>query len=54
MIGLAWRDDDLLVVSVPPGMDKAFDRTMEGVELEFEIISAEELLTPYKTMEPTR
>lgn len=53
-IGLDWRDEDSLVISVPPGMDKAFDRTMEGVELEFEVVSAETLLTPNKTMEPTR
>jgi hypothetical protein len=27
---------------------------MEGVDLEFQIVSAEALLTPNKTMEPTR
>jgi hypothetical protein len=53
-IGLAWEDDDSLVVSVPPGMDKAFDRELQGVRLKFEVVTDAARLTPNKTMEPTR
>jgi hypothetical protein len=53
-IGLAWKDEDSLLISVPPGLDNAFDRKMQGVDLEFQVVSDETLLTPNKTMEPTR
>jgi hypothetical protein len=53
-IGLAWKDEDSLLISVPPGLDKAFDRKMQGVDLEFQVVSDETLLNPNKTMEPTR
>lgn len=53
-IGLTWEDDDSLVVSVPPGMDKAFDRDLQGVQLKFEVVTDVAELTPNKTMEPTR
>jgi hypothetical protein len=53
-IGLAWKDEDSLLISVPPGLDKAFDRKMQGVDLEFQVVSDETLLNRNKTMEPTR
>ena len=53
-IGLTWEDDDSLVVSVPPGMDKAFDRELQGVQLKFEVVTDAAELTPNKTIEPTR
>jgi hypothetical protein len=36
-IGLAWKDEHLLVITVPPGMEKAFNRRMQGVDLEFRV-----------------
>jgi hypothetical protein len=53
-IGLTWEADDSLVVSVPPGMDKAFDRELQGVQLRFELVPGADDLTPNKTIEPTR
>ena len=53
-IGLTWDGDDSLVVSVPPGMDKAFDRDLQGVHLKFVIVPNAVHLTPNKTVEPTR
>ena len=37
-IDLAWEDEHTLVVSVPVGMEKAFDRPMQGVELKFRVV----------------
>jgi hypothetical protein len=37
-IGLTWEDDTSLVVSVPPGMDGAFDRELLGIRLKFEVV----------------
>jgi hypothetical protein len=43
-IGLAWRDEHSLVITVPPGMKNAFDRPMQGVELKFQVV--DEASTP--------
>jgi hypothetical protein len=53
-VDLIWRDEHSLVISVPPGMDNALDRPMQGVNLEFRIVDDAAHLTPDKTMEPTR
>lgn len=39
-IDLAWEDEHTLVISVPAGMEKAFDRPMQGVELKFRVVDA--------------
>src|SRR5687768_5995645 len=53
-IGLIWKDEHSLLISVPPGMDKAFDRPMQGVNLEFKVVDGAAPPTPNKSMEPTR
>lgn len=45
-IGLTWEDDTSLVVSVPPGMDGAFDRELQGVRLKFEVVPDAARRTP--------
>ena len=45
-IGLTWEDDTSLVISVPPGMDGAFDRQLHGVRLKFEVVPDAARLTP--------
>ena len=45
-IGLAWRDNDWLTVSVPTDMESVFDRKMDGVEVEFHIVPKDSLLNP--------
>lgn len=52
-IGLTWVDDTSLVISVPPGMDGAFDRELQGVRLKFEVV-ADVARLPNRTMESTR
>lgn len=37
-IGLTWRDEETLIVAVPPGMDQAFDRSLQGVALKFQVV----------------
>jgi hypothetical protein len=53
-IELAWKDERSLLVPVPAGMEKAFDRPMQGINLEFQVVDDAAHLTPNKTMEPTR
>jgi hypothetical protein len=53
-IALAWSDEDTLVISVPPGLDKAFDRKMQGVNLEFQVVSDATPLIPDTSIEQTR
>ena len=53
-IKLNWKDEHSLVIFVPPGMDKAFGRPMQGVNLEFQVVGDDAHLTPNKSMEPTR
>lgn len=37
-IGLVWQDEDSLIITVPPGMENAFDRPMQGVDLKFDVV----------------
>ena len=53
-IGLTWENDTSLVIFVPPGMDGAFDRELQGVRLKFEVIPEAALLNPGRAMESAR
>lgn len=52
-VELSWKDGRSLLVTVPPGLDKAFDRTMQGVNMEFQVVD-EARLTPSRAIEPAR